>query len=403
MTRILRFLPLIACAGLLHAQQSSGQTDMFYDDGQNLVYAVTSVDADYYTQYYYTVEMQTYITKLGYWLGTWESFGYWSTDYGSGGAVAVAPGEPGVELTAISYYYGVTRYMTYEVVYGCWDCYDWYDAYGYSLIAGTGGPWEGPTFSVWVWAAPLIIARILEETTDLGDGGAKFRPPGAPQDFDVQVRSFIPAPWVDSVFAVDSCGINPLHQVIYNGNNRGFARGTNYNVKTHSNLFLRPDAGGQAPGSYVYHYTGHTERYEKATGLAPDGITLLRDPVLHDCYKLDDSGFAPTGNLHADVSGNAGARLASAHFYGGAANPLVFGAPEISWDISVSISNPTPPLLPSYTISYTHDCFPAFEVYIGSQGIHQSSPAGYDPVSDISYCLLGFGQISGLVSGTVTQ
>ena len=93
MRRILCFLPLIACAGLLHAQQSSGQTDMFYDSGQNLVYAVASVDADYYTQYYYSVEMTTSITRLSFWLGAWEGFGYWTTDWGSGGAVAYVPAE----------------------------------------------------------------------------------------------------------------------------------------------------------------------------------------------------------------------------------------------------------------------------------------------------------------------
>lgn len=236
----------------------------------------------------------------------------------------------------------------------------------------------------------------------LGDGGAKFRVPGAPQDFDVQVRSFIPRPWVDSVFPVDYCG-EPYHHVIYNGNGRGFARGSILNVKTHSNLFLRPDAGGQAPASNVYHYTGETERYEKATGLAPDGTTLVRDYVQHDCYKWDDYGWAPSSNLHVEVSGNAGTRLASAHFYGEAANPLVSGSPPISWDISVSISNQTPPSLPSYTISYTHDCFPAFEVYIGSQMIYGRYPLGYDPYSVIGYCLGGGGQISGLATGTITQ
>lgn len=136
---------------------------------------MTSLSPDYNTQYYYSIEMQTYLDKRG----LVQDFGYWTSEWGSGGAVAATTAEPGVEYTAIAYYYGTVKYMTYEVVYGCGNCYDWYDAYGYQDLISQGGPvWEGPTFSVWVWAAPIIITRVVTETWMLGDGGAKSRTPG---------------------------------------------------------------------------------------------------------------------------------------------------------------------------------------------------------------------------------
>jgi hypothetical protein len=44
--------------------------------------------------------------------------------------------------------------------------------------------------------------------------------------------------------------------------------------------------------------------------------------------------------------------------------------------------------------SEPHDCFPAFEVYIGKQLIHNYTPSSYDPDTSIAYCLAGFGQIN---------
>lgn len=143
---------------------------MFYDSGRNVVLATANSNPDYNTQYYYIVRMTTYLTKKG----LTQSIGWWgyNGEYGTGSVYVKAPAEAGVEFTALTYYQGVVRYQTYEVVPGCYTCYDWYDAYGFMSIARRGDPTqEGPTFSVWVWAAPIIVERIFEEIFDLGESG----------------------------------------------------------------------------------------------------------------------------------------------------------------------------------------------------------------------------------------
>jgi hypothetical protein len=121
------------------------------------------------------------------------------------------------------------------------------------------------------------VARIIEEVFDLGDSGGKQRAPGEAMDFDVAVRSFIPPPWIDGP---DGCGFGG-RDVIYKGDKRSFQRLT-WDVRTHSAVHLLPDQGSFGLNS-KYNLTGQTRRYDKATGLGADGVTVLDDSVLHDC------------------------------------------------------------------------------------------------------------------------
>lgn len=211
-------------------------------------------------------------------------------------------------------------------------------------------------------------------------------------DFDVTVRSFIPRPWVYG--PEPGCIGADGRQMIYNGNDRTYER-MNFSVKTMSRVILLPDTGAEVPGTR-YNYTGPTRRYEAATGLAPNGVTLYEDSVLHDCYKLDDRGYASTSDMHIDIAGSAASKFATARMYGSAGNPLTPPGvtPNINWDVTVQVSKANP-MVPTYSILFTHDCFPAFEVYVGSQRIHEWTPTGYNPITDIAYCLSGFGAISG--------
>ena len=377
-------------------QQTSGQTDVFYDSGRNVVFATANSNPDYNTQYYYVVRMTTYLTKKG----LTQSIGSWgyNGEYGTGSVYVEAPAEAGVEFTALTYYQGVVRYQTYEVVPGCYTCYDWYDAYGFISISRRGDPTQwGPTFSVWVWAAPIIVERILEEVFDLGESGGKKRAPGQAVDFDVAVRSFIPVKWVEGAevpFTPGGCT-----GVLYGGDKRTYQRFT-FDVRTHSQAILVPDLG-----SYVgtlYKYTGRTWRYDKTSGLSSGG-ELLNDSVLHDCYKLDNHGFAPITGMNIVINGNPATRLASARMYGGASNPLVpapYPSPPIDWDVTVTVSKAVP-TSPQYTVQVRHDCYPSHEVFIGTQLIHNWTPTS-NSIFYIANCLGGFDQVvSGPNSGPI--
>lgn len=216
-------------------------------------------------------------------------------------------------------------------------------------------------------------------------------------NFEVAARTFIPPAWVYG--PEPGCLGADGRKIIYNGNDRSFSR-MNFNVKTHSSVILLPDDGtyinlGPSYAGSPYKYTGVTKRFVEESALAPDGKTLYEDTVLNDCYKLDGMEYASTSTFFIDAGGSTSSRSAYAYFHGGAANPLSPpGTPEITWDITVEVSKATP-ATPSYKIAFTHDCFPAFEVYIGMQLIHDWTPTGYNPISNITYCLTGFGQITG--------
>jgi len=71
------------------------------------------------------------------------------------------------------------------------------------------------------------------------------------------------------------------------------------------------------------------------------------------------------------------------YMYGGANNPLSLGSPEINWNYTIGL-NSFIPSSPWYTLNYTHDCFPAHEVFVGNQQIHGYMPSSND-IATIAY------------------
>jgi hypothetical protein len=102
-------------------------------------------------------------------------------------------------------------------------------------------------------------------------------------------------------------------------------------------------------------------------------------------------------------SGGA-AQTVTAHLYGDATNRAVEGvpgvdAPSITWNFFLTISTANP-VSPTSSLSYTHACYPAHELYIGTQRIYGYLPAKSDPAS-VGFCLAGFNQVSGSIKEAV--
>lgn len=97
--------------------------------------------------------------------------------------------------------------------------------------------------------------------------------------------------------------------------------------------------------------------------------------------------------MNANKSVGNGVRV-----YGTAANPLN-STLDIDWDYTVNF-NLANPSQPTYSLTVTHDCFPAHEAYIGSQTVYTFTPAA-SSMSQIGTCLAGFGQIAAVRSGGV--
>jgi hypothetical protein len=385
------FLSLPACYGQVLTQ---ARTDVYYDSGSNTVYQISSASIDYSTEYYYSLTITSYLRKNGF----TAAYGYGSSDGGSyASSYAATPGESGSFFDTISYYYLQVMYQTYEVLPGCGNCYDWYDPYDYSYIEQTGdSSSSGPSYSAWTWWPPIVVVRTYTNSIQLGTSGGGAQLPSPPSVFDVKLRSFIPPTWVNGP---DTCFSSTygVQGAVYHGDGRSFNPYT-WDVRSHSEVMLVPSEGtGLSPT--IYNYTGLSKRYA-FDAVQPNG-SLQEDSVLNDCHYLDSEGFASTSNMHVDISG--GAPTAGAHMYGYAQNPvapLPTLTPSIDWDFTVSISAANPSA-PTYNVLLSHDCYPAFELYINNTPVYTRLPTDNN-VSTITACLYGFGSISNYqVSGTL--
>ena len=126
----------------------------------------------------------------------------------------------------------------------------------------------------------------------------------------------------------------------------------------------------------------------------------MEDTVLHDCYLLDNQGHESSAGMHVDLASYV-SQSTTTHIYGSEANPLTPPdlTPTIDWDIwmTISVANPA---VPTYQLSGLHDCFPAWETYIGGNLIDNYMPTDSSPAT-IAYCLNGYGAISVSKSGNV--
>lgn len=140
--------------------------------------------------------------------------------------------------------------------------------------------------------------------------------------------------------------------------------------------------------------TGETRNY--GFGSPANGSTLssLDEDGPGDCYLFHASAHAGTGGLFfgASYSGSQ----ATIHFYGGTANPLETGSPEISMDVH-TVVNGSNPQAPTAQVYFSHDCYPAHRVTVNGQIVYSYVPPD-NSLYFIAQCLYGLGQVSGQTS-----
>jgi hypothetical protein len=379
--------------------QTTGQTNMWYDPGSNTVYSTASIDSDYSTSYYYNGQIVLSEYDNGSYLqGT--NWGFEPGQYGFGTAFDAFYGSPGHYYEADSNDYLSAQYYGYQVIPDCTAyCYDFYDPFDYDILEKSPGSTDSPTWNTTVWGPTLVIAIMrVGQTINLGgQNGSSVTVPGNPSLFDVKFRSFIPPAWIWGAgppldFCINSYGV--VYGVIYAGDNRDFSPYSE-RYKTHSEAVIDANSGTALTRTDA----GTPVRYS-GDALAPDGYTLIGDDILHDCHLTDDRLKETNLGMHVDTNGGGGEALV--HFYGSALNATTWPvtADPIDWDATLTINTGSNPASPAWTFSYTHDCFPAFEAYIGSQRIYDWKPTSYQWVN-IGACLHGYNQRVGSKNGNV--
>ena len=363
----------VACCTCAVADQTVGQTDVYYDSGRNVVYAVASTNADYNSQYWYEPWTYTALFNGG------QSYN-WDSEPAS--TYVETPAQAGYEVVAETTHTLSVTYQEYQVDTSCTaDCYDWADVSGYQLIDNGGDPDWGPTWTVWVWAAPIVYTTVVNQIVVDQQSGGRYRPAGPPATFDLRLRSFIPPLYV--VGPEPYCFPFTNKSVLYNGNNRSFDPWS-AEYKGHQSVTLVP-AGPLA--LIPVNDVGATERFASdAVYQGPYGQTLKWDSVLHDCFLLDDYGQTDNSLMRQQYF-NPGQNQQSVQFSGSITNPLTpdWATPSIDWNVSVRIDNSNA-AAPTYGIVGQHDCFPAWEAYIGNQLINSYTPSDYSTAT-IAGCL----------------
>ncbi len=180
--------------------------------------------------------------------------------------------------------------------------------------------------------------------------------------------------------------------VYYKGDDRYFNASAS-SFRTQQRVVYRSD-----PGGFVVSHTrsvGQSRSYAKNAidnngRIGPED----EDGIPNDCSLWNQAGTASTGNMNAAKSAGNGARI-----YGNAANPLNPFSPAIDWDYTINfgVANPS---APTYSLSVTHDCYPAHEAYIGNQTVYTFTPTSDDFI-DIGLCLAGSGAVTTIRSGSV--
>ena len=170
--------------------------------------------------------------------------------------------------------------------------------------------------------------------------------------------------------------------VYFKGDDRSFSR-TGGSHRTQQLVTYRSDPQGvvrrHAPD------TGETRSYA-ADALADNKIDSRdEDGKANDCKLWHRKGTASTSKMKASKTSANGVRI-----HGGAGNPLVPAVsimPEITWDYTVDFGSPTRSSM-KYALTVKHDCYPAYEVYIGDKKVYTYSPSSHGAAS-IALCLGG--------------
>jgi hypothetical protein len=162
------------------------------------------------------------------------------------------------------------------------------------------------------------------------------------------------------------------------------------------------DAGFSAHWNFTLFTpdVGRTTNY--ATPSSPvNGSTLSAlddDNVLNDCYRRNNYGYADKSNMHGQIT--LYATNATARLYGSASNPLEMISPSIKWDSTTLVDWSNLDYVTAKVTSVTHSCFPNHIIYENDVILyHYHSPR--TDLDWITYCLTGFGSITGPTQPTI--
>jgi len=138
------------------------------------------------------------------------------------------------------------------------------------------------------------------------------------------------------------------------------------------------------------HLVGESKSYA-------EDPTLTDDSVLEDCFELHERATASNSGLTIAATWTSDSSV-QIMAVGEGANPLVFGAPSISYNLNITVDDSNPSA-PTFTLDGSHDCFPGYEVFLNGSSVYGLLPTSSNEII-IAGCLAGIGSISPSVGPT---
>lgn len=212
-----------------------------------------------------------------------------------------------------------------------------------------------------------------------------------PVEFNVTINTFIPhnnvdhplnwMPGFDTVFAGDNrnSGSPPAATWNEHGSHRTQQKLKLMPVQSEdANGLLDNAFGANADGqgnNDRYVHIGESHEFEKTSSLSGGLLTATAwaDTVLGDSTLMVAKGTAAQSTVWVDSTTWLGPRKLSVLCRCNSGNPLVSGAPGIGYTLTI-VADYTDPAAPKYSISGSHDGFPAYEVYINGTRVHHYDP-----------------------------
>lgn len=138
-----------------------------------------------------------------------------------------------------------------------------------------------------------------------------------------------------------------------------------------------PDADGKGNNDRYVHI-GESHEFETTSSLDSSGnitATAWADATVGDSTLMVAKGTANKNTVWIEETKWLGDQNLSVKCRCNSGNPLVTGAPGIGYTLTIT-ADYTNLAAPKYSITGSHDGFPAFEVYINGTRVHH-----YDPLA----------------------
>jgi len=194
---------------------------------------------------------------------------------------------------------------------------------------------------------------------------------GEAEEYEVSFTSFIPAPFVLGPRFATCNGDFGRQRLYFDGDGRSFSEEAgSYRTRQKFTLVTDEEVDEDGIVGTVQNLVGTTKSYAED---ALAGTELMEDELLNDCHLLHDEATAGNGDMSVVSLAPVSDGTVRVRLRGGPGNPLVRPHCDIDWNLVLEIHDDGETT--TYSLTGSHDGFPAYEMYVNGTAIYTYDPA----------------------------